>query len=86
MKTKTKTTHPLNEIGVPATAYSRNGGSQSTLVLSYRVPRIALMSLLLVGAPAVQAQEEAAELEATEFVEPNIFEKIWGYATLYTKV
>ena len=83
MKTKTKTTHPLNEIGVSATAHSRKGGSQSTLVLSYRVPRIALMSLLLVGAPAAHAQEEAAELEATEFVEPNIFEKIWGYTTLY---
>jgi hypothetical protein len=82
MKTKTNI-HPLNEIGIPATAQSRKSGPHSTLILSYRVPRIALMSLLLVGAPAVQAQEEAAELEATEFVEPNIFEKIWGYATLY---
>lgn len=83
MKTKTKTTHPLNEIGAPATARSRKGGPQRTLVLSYHAPRITLMSLLLVGAPAAHAQEEAAELEATEFVEPNIFEKIWGYTTLY---
>lgn len=75
-KIKTKTTHPLNEIGVSATA--GRGRLQSAHALSDRVPPIVLMSLMLACAPIANAQDHA-----TEFVEPNIFEKIWSYTTLY---
>lgn len=69
-KIKTKTTHPLNEIGVSATA--SKGRSQNLLAFSDRVPPIVLISLILASAPLANAQDHA-----------NILEKIWGYTTLY---
>ena len=50
----------------------------STLVLNYRLPKVAATALLAVLPIHAKAQERA-----TQFIEPNVFDKVWGYATLY---
>ena len=50
----------------------------STLVLNYRLPRIALMAVALGGTAVAQSDDDV-----TEFVEPNAFERTWNLATLY---
>ena len=73
-----KTKHTRNPSKTPTPAQARRHRKSTTLVLSFRLPRTAAMALL-VGLPLHANAEE----KSTEFVEPNTFDQIWGYSTLY---
>lgn len=75
MNTTQRTPH-RPEIRIPAP--NRPNRKSSTLVLHYRLPRTAALALL-----AALPMHAGAQDGSTEFVEPNTFDKIWGYATLY---
>lgn len=51
---------------------------KSVLVLNYRLPRAAALTLLA-GLPVIARARE----KSTELVEPSTFDKLWSYATLY---
>lgn len=74
MNTK-KTTHRIHR---HASSKHRRSYPISRLVLTYRLPRTAAFALLAAAPIKVRANENT-----TEFVEPNHFEQIWSYATLY---
>jgi hypothetical protein len=68
--------HQLTEIRIPTpTVKSRNSTAP---LLHHRLPRIAALAWLAVLPTLASAQDGT-----TEYVEPNAFEKLWSYATLY---
>ncbi len=73
-----KTTHRRNPSEIQARVKTPRRRKSTTLVLNLRLPRIAAMALLA-GLPLHANVEE----KSTEFIEPNTFDKIWGFATLY---
>jgi hypothetical protein len=74
MNTK-KTTHRIHR---HPSSNHRRSYPISRLVLTYRLPRTTALAILAAAPIKARANENT-----TEFVEPNHFEQIWSYATLY---
>jgi phosphate-selective porin OprO and OprP len=73
---KSKASSNQTEIRIPAKLRTNR---KSSLVLNYRVPRAAALALLA----TIPLHHAGASDGTTEFVEPNTFDKIWSYASLY---
>jgi len=66
--------HQLTEIRIPTPTVK----PRKSTILNHRLPRIAALAWLAALPTLASAQDET-----TEFAEPNAFEKLWSYATLY---
>lgn len=70
-----KTTRTKNQTEILIQSQKRR---KSVLVLNFRLPRTAALSLLAALPVSARAQDTS-----TEFIEPSTFDKLWSYATLY---
>ncbi len=66
--------HQLTEIRIPTPTVKL----RKSTILNHRLRRITALAWLAALPTLASAQDET-----TEFVEPNAFEKLWSYATLY---
>ena len=61
-----------------ARSTTRKNRKPTTLAMTHRLPKSAALALL-----SLLPMHAGAQDGTTEFVEPNTFDKIWSYATLY---